>query len=348
MFKRSLTDGCSTHDIWWYIRTHLELYAILQRLDLIPSNRWFPSFSFFVPFTKDSPIAAPPPLQDFSPQSLLQWFSGLCISAAPFIVWSMTQRLLRDRKIEVWGRLYSYLPSTCWYGRKIPPPPPPPQSSSSPTSENRRRSEPHRPRDAQEETSPLRPVDGQMPDTPVEAVRRQSVFSSREDDFASDDEDMGGVSATLISFDVEASDATDAPAGLWSAELRPSVAPELNGMQPLYLNTTLTRLPSMAACDILTETIARLLVVPYECVALRLIARTFRLSSGLPVDDIYSFSLFSGLNMTALVNFLGAEFLHLSLLGEVWGIFTMASQWKHQTEEEWKQSDEGKVSGWDN
>lgn len=339
------TDARSVYSFWWYIRTNLELYAVLQRLDLIPSNRWFPDLSFFVPFTKSSPIAAPLSMQDFSPRSLLQWFGGLCISAAPFVIWSITQRMLKDRKIDIWGRIFFYLPSTCVYGRKIPPPP---QPSSRPASDHRRRSEAHRIREAPEETSPLRPVDGQLPDTPVEAVRRQSIFSSRDDDFASDDEDMGGVSATLISFDVEASDATDAPAGLWSAELRPSVAQESTRLMPLYLNTTLTRLSPMVACDIFTETISRLLVIPYECVALRLIARTFRLRSGLPVDDIYVSNLFNGWNLTAITNFFGAEFLHFALLGELWGVFTMLAEWYHQSEEEWKLSEVAKASEWAN
>ncbi|KAI5461357.1 hypothetical protein BGZ63DRAFT_414125 [Mariannaea sp. PMI_226] len=337
------------HEIWAYARVHLEIYVVLQRLNLIPSSQWFPSLSFFVPFTQDSPIPAPPPPRDLSPQSILQWIGGLFISATPFLVWVMTQRMVRDWKRQLWSLIFPYLPNTCFSARRLPPlpnPPPPPPSSWRATNDERRRPEPHRVRDATDEVSPLRPIDGQIPDTPVEAVRRQSTFSARGDDFASDEEDMEGVSATLISFDVEASDAAEAPAGLWSAELRPSVAPDPNGVQVLYLDTTLTQLPPLMASHLFTEALSRLLIAPYEGIALRLLARTWCVAHGLSVNNIYRASLFSCLNGNAVINFLGSEFLHFSVLSELWGVVMLISMYHHQSEEEWKET-EAKAPEWD-
>ncbi|KAH6987617.1 hypothetical protein BKA56DRAFT_669239 [Ilyonectria sp. MPI-CAGE-AT-0026] len=337
------------HEIWSYLRVHLELYIALQRLGLISSSQWFPGPSYFVPFTEASPIPAPPPLQGFTPHSLLQWVGGLAISATPFLVWVMTQRMVRDWKPKIWNEILSRLPNTGFSGRRVPPPPPP--SSWRPTNDSsrRRRSEPHQIREAGDDVSPLRAVDGQLPDTPVEAVRRQSTFSARGDDYASDEEEMEGVSATLISFDVEASESTEAPAGLWSAELRPSVASDANTVansQPLYLDTMLTRLSPLMASHIFTDAVTRILMSPYEATALRLIARTFCLRRGLPCDEICNVNLLSGLNLTTLINFLGIEVLHLTISGEVWGAFTGLSQWFHKTEEEWKQAEADKALGW--
>ncbi|KAK7409585.1 hypothetical protein QQX98_008247 [Neonectria punicea] len=330
------------HEIWSYVRVHLELYVALQRLGLISGSQWFPGPSYFIPFTQASPIPAPPPLQDLSVQSLLQWVGGLVINATPFLVWVMTQRMVRDWKPRIWTSIFGKLPNTGFSGRRIPPPPPPPPWR--PTNEHsRRRSEPpHRARDPGDEVSPLRPVDGQLPETPVEAIRRHSTFSGRGDDYASEEEEMEGVSATLISFDVEASESTEAPAGLWSAELRPSVAADPNlaaSTQPLYLDTMLTQISPLMASHVFTEAVARVLMSPYEAAALRLLARTFCLRQGLPCDDIFNVNLLSGFTMTTLINFLGIEFLHLSLSAEVWATFTGVAQWFHKTEEEWKEAE---------
>lgn len=170
------------------------------------------------------------------------------------------------------------------------------------------------------------------------------MYSTRGDDFGSDDEDNEGVSATLISFDVEPTESDNAPPGLWSAELRPSSSPDSrsNGAAPpVYLDTLLTQLPALIASHIFTDAITRALVAPYEATALRLVARMYRLRQGLSCWDIYNANMLSGITSTSLVNFLGTELLYLTLSGEVWAVFTGIAQWFHMTEEEWKE-DEGK------
>ncbi|UNI18854.1 hypothetical protein JDV02_005095 [Purpureocillium takamizusanense] len=343
------------HEIWSYFRVHLELYVALQQLGLTKSLTLLPNPKFFVPFTEESPMPAPPPPDDFSLPSILRWTGSVFVSTTPFIVWVMARRMLRDWKPQIWGQIYTRLPSTALESKKhrlmqsqtlpSPPPPPPPPSSTAPQQMNEPDDGWTVVQDSQREDSP--PPD-QLPSShpgPVEAVRRPSVFSSRGDDYGSDEEDNEGVSATLISFDVEATESTDAPPGLWSAELRPSVASDAraNASQPVtYLDTMLTRLPAVVGAHMLTEALCRILMVPYEGTALRLVARTWRLRQGLPFNDMYGANMLSGMTWVSAINFFGSELLHFALCGELWAVFTILSQRYHMTEEEWKE-DEAKT-----
>ncbi|KAK1247806.1 hypothetical protein MKX07_000694 [Trichoderma sp. CBMAI-0711] len=331
--QEKLTARRCLHEIWSYIRIHLELHISLQRLGLIPSSRWLPSPSWFIPFTEESPIVAPPPLENFGLSSILQWVGGLLISNAPFIVFVVTQRMVRDWKPHIWAETFKRLPSTVFRGKTIPQAPPSmPQSFM-----NEAPSEIH----SNEGASPVAPVDSQLPSDAggVEVARRPSIFSARGDDFDSDEEDNDVIRATLISFDVEATESTDAPQGLWSAELRPSVANTdsrgSTAFQPTYLDTLLTQIPALLASHMLANSMTRLLMTPYDATALRLVARAFCVRNGLPLDDILETNLLSGFTWTTAMNYLGTEFFHLLLTTEVWAVFTGLSQWYHFTEEEW-------------
>ncbi|KAK0383819.1 hypothetical protein NLU13_9730 [Sarocladium strictum] len=188
--------------------------------------------------------------------------------------------------------------------------------------------------------------DGQHATPPEALAAASGVLAARADDLPSDEEDNEGLSATLISFDVEATDSAEAPAGLWSAELRPSAGPETKSLTPVHLDTGLTQLPVGLACDILTDSFVKLVVAPYEAVALRNMATIFLLRQGFSVASISRVRPFEGLTLTALVNFLSIELLSLSLSGEVWAIFTRLAQFFHRTEEEWKRDEDVIASRW--
>ncbi|PHH79064.1 hypothetical protein CDD80_5695 [Ophiocordyceps camponoti-rufipedis] len=179
--------------------------------------------------------------------------------------------------------------------------------------------------------------------------RRPSIFSARADEYASDEEENEGVSATLISFDVEATDSSDAPPGLWSAELRPSAGTDSKStasLLPVYLDTALTQLPVMAAGRTLGDALVRILTAPTEAIALRLVAHQFRWRIGYPGPRIYNINFSSQLSMTTFaVNFFATELLHLILCGEVWALFTGISQWYHRTDEQWQEEEEAKARG---
>ncbi|KAK5993428.1 hypothetical protein PT974_06859 [Cladobotryum mycophilum] len=320
----------SVHEVWSYFRVHLELFIAMQRLGLIPSSQWLPGPLYFVPFSRTSPFTTPPPLASFETSAILRWLGGVFIAMTPFLVWSMSQRLLRDWRPQIWTQIFKRLPSTAFRGKAIPPAPP--SSMNEPTGDSYA---------VEDGVSPLPATDSQPSDTePVETVRRPSVFSMRDDDYASDEEN-DGMRATLISFDVEATESSaDAPQGLWSAELRPSVGTDSrSGMSilPIYFDTLLTQIPALIATHIFTNTATRILLAPYEATALRLAARTFRLRSGLSCEDIHPVNVLAGLNGTLTMNYLGVELLHLVLSSEVWGVFTGLSQWYHMSEEEYKE-----------
>ncbi|KID87590.1 hypothetical protein MGU_05239 [Metarhizium guizhouense ARSEF 977] len=342
------------HEIWSYLRVHLELHVAMQRLGILPNALWLPHPSFFIPFTKSSPIPAPPSLDEYSIPSLLKWVGGALISATPFLVWIMAQRMLRDWKAPIWSHIFRKLPSTLFKIKRLPfslefplpplntqvapPPPPNPPRVVDTDAENRTQVESSggdTPEQTGDTTPGGRPAEPQTP-------RRASLFSTRGEEYPSDDEDNEGVSATLISFDVEASESQDAPPGLWSAELRPSAGSDSrsNGSpQPIYLDTLLTQLPAAMAAHVLVDAVSRVLMAPYEATALRLVARSFRSRQGLPCWDIYNANMLSGFTSTALVNFLGTQLLHLTLASEAWAVVTCVSQWFHMTEEEWKIED---------
>ncbi|RCI17133.1 hypothetical protein L249_2105 [Ophiocordyceps polyrhachis-furcata BCC 54312] len=348
------------HWAWLYIRSHLEYFVVLQRLGLAPNSLFLPKPQFFIPFTQLSPIKASSLPEDLSFPSLLRWIGGALISTAPFMIWAMTRYILHRFHRPIWSLFR--LPNTSRFARRSPissqglPPIPAPSdpSQSTATPELSRGSSDGMPRpEAPPETdnsrdngtSPLQDAESHTPDqsnSPA-AGRRPSTFSSRADDYASDEDENEGVSTTLISFDVEATDTSDAPPGLWSAELRPSMASDSRTsvvLPILYLDTRLTQIPVWMAYRIFGTSLDRLMVAPFEAIAFRLAARQSRLQQGLSCADIFTTDLTSGLSLTWAVNFFATELLHMALCGEVWAVFTAITQWFHKTDEEWKQKEE--------
>ncbi|RDA87634.1 hypothetical protein CP532_3837 [Ophiocordyceps camponoti-leonardi (nom. inval.)] len=346
---------------WYYIHNHLEYFVALQQLGLVPNSLFLPKPLFFIPFTKLSPIKASSLPANLSFSSLLSWIGGAFISTAPFMVWAMTRYILDRFNRQIWGCVP--LPNTSESARRLPistlglPPLPAPSdlSQSTTTPELSRENSERRPRqEAPPEadtsrdnaSSPLQDAESRTPDQPTPppaAGRRPSTFSSRADDDASDEDENEGVSTTLISFDVEATDTSDAPPGLWSAELRPSMASDLRTsvvLPMVYLDTRLTQIPPWMAYRIFGSFIERLVATPSDAIAFRLAARQSRLQQGLSCADIFTTDLTSGLSLTWAVNFCATELLHFALCGEVWAVFTAITQWFHKTDEEWKQKEE--------
>ncbi|KAG5916055.1 hypothetical protein E4U42_007815 [Claviceps africana] len=343
--------------VWSYVKAHLEIHVVLQRMGIISGNLWFPQPSFFIPFTEASPIPRPPPLRDYTIPSLLSWVGGAVVSSTPFLVWVMTQRMLKDFAFALTPLIYSKLPSTIpdpapsRPPRHPPSPPPPPPSNHTSLPSPNTSPEPSNARceTSQEELeSASNPLPERNDETALptqsgpETLRRASVLSTRGDEYPSDDEENEGVSATLISFDVEASESQDAPPGLWSAELRPSAGPDTRSgtsQQPIYMDTMLTRLPPLVAASIFADAAMRVLMAPFEATALRLLAQMFRLRQGLPCRDLFNLNFLDGVTGTWLVNFLGTELLNLALSSEMWAAFAFCCRWNHMSEDEWREQE---------
>ncbi|KAK4137476.1 hypothetical protein BT67DRAFT_414835, partial [Trichocladium antarcticum] len=252
-----------------YIRLHLAIYTFFQRTGIIPPSNLLPNWRFFIPGTSMSPISIPPVPTSLCPVGISRWLGGIALGVAPFAgfylytkMYSLITRTLRFK-------IYRLLPR--------------------PYNANKRRSA--------RETTPVQlgtdiPVEVRTeeiiePTAPTDSawnpgstpLRRQSTLSLRgsgtdhattaatttttatavgPDDFASDDEDAELISATLISFDVEATESmpdfpthfddnnnnnnntttTTTTPGLWSAELRPNIpASETDHNHPAHSGT---------------------------------------------------------------------------------------------------------------
>ena len=329
-----------------YFRSHLEIYAALQRLGLISSPLWLPRPSFFLPFSEHSPIPSPPPLEGFDPASLLRWAGGAVISATPFILWTMSRRITINWKSKLWQLIYPQLPNTYMLRQKFPSPLPPPPPASTPHTLVEEHSDPQavprEPEDMENEIPHTTNRSRASSQPGLDGRSQHEASSPIGDEYGSDEEDNPpGVSATMISFDVEATDAADAPPGLWSAELRPSQADSKSSSPPgpTYFDTLLTRAPPLVATDVLTELVSRIVCAPFEATALRVMARTWAIRHGLPLWPILTGDMMSGLNLTYAVNFLISELLHLGALSDLWALFAFACQQLHMSEEEWKESE---------
>lgn len=168
--------------------------------------------------------------------------------------------------------------------------------------------------------------------------RRPSAFSGRGDDYGSDEEDNGAISGTLISFDVEATEATDAPPGIWSAELRPTMGNDSRsqqGNQAVYLKNALTQQPLIHAATMLGRAATTLFLFPLEAIALRMVAQSYSLRLGLPIDGIWEPFLLRTVTWRWVANYLAVDFLHFMVQSDIWAAVTYLGRSYHLTPEEW-------------
>jgi hypothetical protein len=137
-----------------------------------------------------------------------------------------------------------------------------------------------------EDPPTLRALEGRPamePQNEAQLGRTEAVFEIEHD--SSDEEEGEMAQATLISFDVEATESMDNSLGPWSAELRSANEPG-QSKDVKYRVTGLTLLPTILATEGLREVIAGILVMPLEAVMVRIIARAYRQSAGLSTSDL--------------------------------------------------------------
>lgn len=225
--------------------------------------------------------------------------------------------------------------------------------------------------------------------TPGAALRRQSTVSLRgsnsgpagaptgSDEFASDDEEAEIMGATLISFDVEATEATpengisplandaqglDAgnanpaantnhnhtPPTVWSAELRPNIidsnrpgaGPGTAGPHDLvYRENALMRLPAVMAADVLAVTPARLLMTPVAAAVWLRLARPYMARLGRPLEGVLSApgAWWGACTARGLANLLGLELLLVAVHFGAWTAVMSLAQTFRLSEEEWNE-----------
>ncbi|KAH7305161.1 hypothetical protein BKA65DRAFT_202828 [Rhexocercosporidium sp. MPI-PUGE-AT-0058] len=285
-----------------YLTLHFRLFAILQQLNLIPASPWFPSLRSFIPFSSSSPLKMPP-LPPMATASILRWVGAIASTMAPMLV------ILAHGKIKyavsriIYSPIYKMLPrptgESIFSGLAI----------SAPTMEY---DSPDRIQDrafqlSDEQT--LRALEG-LP-TPDRQHRDES---SDEDEMAQ---------ATLISFDVEATEPVENATGTWSAELRSANEPKPSE-DVKYRVTGLTMLPTFMATEGLREIVAGIFVMPLEAVMVRIIGRSFRASAGLPMDDLYHPT---EIVVRGLQNIMSVTAMQLVVTGITWAGFTIGTQY---------------------
>ncbi|KAK3378424.1 hypothetical protein B0H63DRAFT_479855 [Podospora didyma] len=340
-----------------YLQMHLGIYSFLQRVGLISSAQWFPSWKFFVPGSNVSPIIVPPLPLSFTRQSIGAWLTAFAMGAAPFAAyyayWKAQNWITRALRMKI----HQYLPRPYNSAarrriREALLPPPPAASPVSPQPNGMSSEEqPRNGGDMNRDDSTLRIREGRTQSDgvpPAGALRRQSTISARGDDFGSDDEEGDVISATLISFDVEATESTDATPGVWSAELRPNVSENSKpgtGWVPLYRENALTLLPSIMGAHTLAKFPARILTAPLQCLAWTGIAVNYLArGDGCAVDAFFDLGFGPPFfSWQRLVNIVGVELIHFIFEVEA-STWTSAVSYKYlYTEEGWiKREEEGK------
>ncbi|KAK8035353.1 hypothetical protein PG993_010348 [Apiospora rasikravindrae] len=386
---------------------HLEIFTVLQRLDLIPSSTWLPSPLFFVPFSSASPFVAPPRMETISASSVTAWTGQLAVNLAPYAGYYLMKRLIS--RLDLGTTIFRLLPRPHNNGFLLrasdlrAPPPRPPQEShnppipESPTLGAADREIRHVRNPSQQDATTLQALEGgnnvaaaatvaatAEQGIAVGALRRHSTISNRgantnsgsgggggsgsgggggsgDQDYGTDEEDTDMINPTLISFDVDTSETTEPPAGVWSAELRPSYSN--GGGQPggsgganhdnrsswassgsasldkkFYMVTPLTLLPTTLAADNLCRFLVNVACSPIEALILRAMAQGFvqngRTLAGV---DLLPLNLRDFWSFRRTGNALALNFLQLLVSAEIWTFMTVVSQSFHVSEEVWRE-----------
>lgn len=304
-----------------YLTLTFRMFSILQQLHLISGARLLPSFMSFIPFTAASPLQLPPPPSSLDVESILTWGTALVSSAAPFFMILAHGRIKLFVSRKLYRPIYKSLPrpigDSIFSGLSSHAPLMEYDTPDITIEEERSR--------RGEDTPTLRALEG-LPaldrDGREEMRTRQSTLDAGDDSSEDGNDEMQ--QATLISFDVEATEAVENSFGTWSAELRSANEPvPLENIN--YRTTGLTMLPVILAAEGMREIIAGLLVLPLEAVMVRVIARAYRQDAGLSVTDLYSIGATKGfLGRKSLIGVLA---LQVALTGAIWAGFTVTTQW---------------------
>lgn len=296
----------------------------MQRLGLTSTSQWFPSWRFFLPGSESSPIFVPPLPSSITLQTSIQWLGRVAVGVAPCAGLFACAKILGFLEDRGAAYIYNRLPRPVnSFKRRTATashyPAPITVYTDATEPEAGGNDGPIAVGDATQENvllTPLGPGRG--------ASSNQS--SRGADEFGSDDEETEVVSATLISFDVEATEATDTSPG-WCAELRPSVpesgGPPGNAASRVYRENTLTTLPARLAARLLASLPVRVLAERIEGPALRALVRAMLARRGLPTDSIRGLWSFS---WTATGNLLGLEFMWFLLSFECWSALALMTR----------------------
>ncbi|CZS99682.1 hypothetical protein WAI453_002382 [Rhynchosporium graminicola] len=305
-----------------YLTLHLRLFAILQQLNLIPASPWLPSLKYIVPFSSSSPLAMPA-LPSLTKSSILSFTSAIAATLAPMLVILAHGKIKSTIARVLYSQVYRSLPrpsgESIFSGLAIPAPTmeydSPDLTQSTRTQSQNEGQNPN----SNTDQPTRRALEGLTP-TPGPEGDRQTQVRDEE----SDEDEIAH--ATLISFDVEATEPVESGTGTatntWSAELRSANEPKPSSSTPLYRVTGLTMLPTFMAAEGLREIAAAIFVMPLEAAMVQVIGRTWRVNKGLDVGDMYPI----GPAIHGWGNLVSVTIMQVLATGVAWGVFTVASQ----------------------
>lgn len=309
LYAYKLLNASSLGCFSYYITLHLRIFSILQQLYLIPSSKLLPPVNFFIPFTKYSLIGCPPKLSHDIP-SMLRFSFALVDAVAPFALIFAHANFRTMLARLVYRPIYKSLPrpvgESMFAGLGIVPPS---LEFDAPDQLSLASGGSYYEVDEQTVARDGLPGAGGI-ESETRPIHNHPV---------SDDEEAELTQATLISFDVEATEGLDPTLGTWSAELRS--ANESKSLPEIkYKVTGLTLLPTIFATELIREAVVTILLIPLETLLIRFIGRTFRLRATLTTWDLWTVApRYRTFNKTGILATVGIQ---IAMSGLIWGIFT--------------------------
>jgi len=154
-----------------------------------------------------------------------------------------------------------------------------------------------------------------------ERMRLLSLAMERAEAGEVSEDEIEEPTATLISFDVEATEPIGDTAGTWSAELRSANDPQPSN-EIKYRVTGLTMLPTILATEGLRELAAGVLTMPLEAIMVRVIARSYAEIEAPMFYEVFEFRSL----LPVVENIFGAVAIQFIFAGAIWAGYTYAVQ----------------------
>lgn len=299
-----------------------QMFAIIQQLNMWPPNRLLPSLRSLIPFSAYSPLRLPPLPPSLSAAALLSWATAFFLNVAPLglvlahsaatstlssIIYAPVYRSL-PRPVNKTDGSFPVIMDQSDYAERSTE-----IDYDAPDSEN------HYPLGVAdgESATPRTSAGPSQHNATLQALEGRP--SNRDDSSDEDDHEMS--QQTLITFDVEATEMTEATMGTWSAELRSANEPPPK--ERIYQITALTMLPPLLAAEGLSAVLTGIVLLPLEALMVRTVARGYRRSAGLGAEDLFAGSL---IPWSAMVNIFAVHAVELAFTGAIWAAFTISSQ----------------------
>jgi len=299
-----------------------QMFAIVQQLNMWPSDRLLPSLRSLIPFSAYSPLQLPPLPSSLSAAALFSWATALFLNVAPLGLVLAHTAVTSTVSSLIYAPLYRLLP------RPINPLDGLFLGMMDPSDYLERSTDIDYDAPDSENHYPSGTVDGESTTPRASAALSQHTATlqalegrppNRDDSSDEDDHEMS--QQTLITFDVEATEMTEATMGTWSAELRSANEPPPK--EPVYRITALTMLPPFLAAEGLSTVVAGILVLPLEALMVRTVGRGYRRSAGLGTGDLFMGAM---IPWHALINIFAVHAVELTFTGAIWAAFTIGSQ----------------------